>query len=98
MRIGFCTNCYNDYRLVPMREFVGRLEPGMEVRVYSVCETCYKKLNSTIAQRVFQEDREYVLIGIRNNILKTEKEKQTDSFLLMQNKLVAWGKTIEDLT
>jgi len=97
MRIGFCSYCQRNYRNHGLNEFIGRLEPGEEIRLYSVCGLCYKNLNNTIVQKVFNEDKEYRILKIQNNILKTEKEKLTDTILLQQKKLIAWGKNRDEL-
>lgn len=96
MHIGCCTNCNRDYRNYGMKEFLGKLT-GDEIRTYSICGYCYPKLDKVMAQHIFEEDREYLIASIQNNILKTQKEKETDITLFQQKKLLSFGKDIEHI-
>jgi len=98
LRIGCCSNplCQVDYRVVGLKEFLVKFKHG-EIRVYSVCQNCFDKLNSDIVKAVINEDKEYCIRQAECNILYDEATKVLKIMEIKQKRLSKWAKRMDDL-
>lgn len=96
MRIGYCTNCGNDYKVFGYKEILVKFKPE-ETRLYSVCSLCYEKLNDDTMLKIIANDSDYVTRNINNDITKTAEQKKELIDKLNKRKYINWGYNIDEL-